>query len=216
MSEEFRQGSSLIGVDAISPAALGRDRVLITRDQILQWKLEGRQFYVQQGDAGTKLNFAETAYDEDQPQFALTVPQGELLIPLSLNVTLEDTTGTELHLIWSTTTNNIGVGTSTLLTPVNYRRDAKFATSVGANSLYTGNATAATGLIEVRRWYHGYAQVAVSDTDQTHHRWTIGDPDMPILLGPATLQMHVYATGTAPQGFGEYTWVSVEAASQGL
>ena len=181
MSEEFVQGSSLIAVGAVSPAALSRDRILITRDAIFQWRMEGRSFYVQQGDVGTKLNFAETAYDEDQPQFALTVPAGAVLIPLSLNVTLEDTTGTELHLIWSTTTNNIGVGTSTLLTPVNRRRDALYSTPVGANSLYTGNATAATGLIEVKRWYHAYAQVAVSDTDQTHHKWTIDDPDMPIL-----------------------------------
>lgn len=216
MAEEYKQGSSLIAVGALAPATLGRDSIQITRDAILQWKLEGRSFYAQQGDAGTKLNFAETAYDEDQPQFALTVPTGAILIPLSLAVTLEDTTGTELHLIWSTTTNSIGVGTSTLLTPVNYRRDAPFASPIGANSLYTGNATAATGLIEVRRWHHSYAQVAVTDTDQTHHRWTIDDPDMPILLGPATLQMHVYATGTAPQGFGEYTWIYLDAVSLGL
>ena len=99
---------------------------------------------------------------------------------------------------------------------MNYRRDALFSTAVKAYSLYTANATAATGLIEVKRWYHAYAQVAVSDTNQTHHKWTIDDPDMPILLGPATLQMHVYATGTAPQGFGEYVWLSLDAASLGL
>lgn len=216
MAEEFVQGSGLIAVGALSPAALGRDRIQITRDSILQWKMDGRVMYVQQGDAGTKVNFAETAYDEDQPEFALLVPTGRVMIPLSLSVTLEDTTGTELHLIWSLTTNDIGGGTSTALTPVNYRRDSLYSPAVKANSLYTGNATAATGLIEVKRWYHAYAQSAVSDTDQTHHRWTIDDPDMPVVLGPATLQHHVYATGTAPQGFGEYTWVELDAASVGL
>lgn len=216
MAEEFVQGSGLIGVNALSPAALGRDRVQIIRDSILNWKLEGRMFYAQQGNAGTKLAFAKTAYDEDQPQFALTAPAGAVLIPLALRITLEDMAGTENHIIWSTTTNNIGVGTSTLLTPVNSRRDALFSTPVGANSLYTGNATAATGLIEVRRWQFDYAQAAVSDTDQKHLSWTIDDPDMPILLGPATLQVHIYATGTAPQGYGEYTWISLDAASLGL
>lgn len=213
---DFKVGRSKSTVGNEASAALATDSVLITRDSILQWKLEGRVFYVQQGNAGTKLDFAETAYDEDQPQFALRVPEGIVCIPMSLSLTIEDIEGTANHIIWSTTTNDIGAGTSTTLTPVNYRRDNAYAAGCKTNSLYTNNATAATGLVEVKHWYHPFASAAVTDgTDLHHHVWTINDPDMPILIGPATLQLHAYAA-TAPDCFGEYTWVEMPAAELGL
>jgi hypothetical protein len=214
---DFKVGRSKATVDNETPAALATDSVLITRDSILQWKLEGRVFYAQQGDAGTKLDFAETAYDEDQPQFAITVPQGTICIPMSLSITLEDVPQTENHIIWSTTTNDIGAGTSTAITPVNYRRDGLYSPACKAYSLYTGDATAATGLVEVKRWYHPFASAAVTDgTDLHHHVWTVNDPSMPILIGPATIQMHVYSGTDGPQGFGEYTWVELPASELGL
>jgi len=137
---------------------------------------------------GTRLAFTETAYDEDQPQLALRMPEGTLMIPLMLNVNYEIVPGTASHLIWSTTTNDIGDGTSTELAVVNYRRDNKYAATVKARSKYTANATAATGLIEVRRFYHPYAAAAVTDAEPKHMPWSINDPDMPVLLGPATIQ----------------------------
>jgi len=214
---EFRVGRSASSEGNPEPAALAVDRVVITRDSILQWKIEGRVFYCQQGNAGTKLDFAETSYDEDQPQFALIVPEGTLCIPLAMNVTLEDVGGTENHLIWSLTTNDIGAGTSTALAPVNYRRDNKFSPACKANSLYTANATAASGLIEVKRWYRPFASAGVTDgTDLHHYPWSINDPEMPVLVGPATLQFHCYATSDGPHGFGEYTWIELPAASVGL
>lgn len=214
---EFKVGRSTKAVGVSAPAALANDRVLITMDSINQFKMEGRVFYVQQGDAGTKVDFAETAYDENQPQFAITVPTGILMIPLALNVTLEDLTGTENHVIWSTTTNDIGISGGTALIPVNYRRDSLYGPACKAASLYTSDATTATGLIEVHRWYHPFASALVTDgTDLHNHLWTIEDPDMPFLLGPATIQHHIYATTTAPQGFGEYTWLELDAKEMGL
>lgn len=148
--------------------------------------------------------------------FALTVPEGTLCIPLALNIVLEDVAGTENHIIWSTTTNDIGAGTSTVLTIANYRRDNLFAPACQAYGIYTSDATTATGLIEVHRWFHPFASAAVTDADVHNHRWTINDPDMPILLGPATIQMHVYGTTTDPEGYGEYTWVEFAASELGL
>jgi hypothetical protein len=215
----YKVGRRLASIGNEADAALAQDRVVITRDSILQWKLEGRCFYAQQGNAGTKLDWADTAYDEDQPMFALIVPQGCLCIPVAMDVVLEDTSGaTEGHVIWSTTTNDIGAGTSTALTPVNYRRDAKYAPMCRANSKYSGDATAATGLIEVRRWYIPFAAALVTDGTDLHNRytWGINDPSMPILLGPATLQLHVYATGDGYHGYGQYTWIELDADSLGL
>jgi len=98
---------------------------------------------------------------------------------------------------------------------VNYRRDNLYAPACYTNSLYTGNATAATGLIEVHRWLKPYAEAAVTDSYGNDCRWTINDPDMPILLGPATIQVHAFGA-TKLQGFGEYTWVELDARELGL
>ena len=36
---------------------------------------------------------------------------------------------------------------------------------------------------------------------------------IPVLVGPATLQMHAIATGTAMSGYGEYVWVEFDSPS---
>ncbi len=220
MTSNYKVGRRNVSTSNFEPAALALDSVSLSRDSILDFKLEGKVFFVQQGNAGTKLAFGETAYDEDQPQFALRVPSGLLVIPLAMNITIEDIAGTENHIIWSTTTNDIGLGAasgSTELAPVNYRRDALNPPVAKATSLYTGNGTTPTGLIEVKRWFHPFASAAVTDgTDLHNHDWNIQeDPEIPFLLGPATLQFHAYG-GTALQGFGEYTWLELEPKEFGL
>lgn len=190
--------------------------MLITKSTILQWKLEGRVFHAQQGDAGTKLNFAETAYDEDQPQFALRVPTNVVMIPLYLGITLEDLTSTENHVIWSATTNDIGNGTSTALTVSNARFGASNPSNlVIARSLYTVDATAATGLVELKRWYRPFASAAATDgfLPEDFLGDILKDTWLPVLVGPATLQHHIYG-GAAPQGFGEYFWAEFAKDNQ--
>ena len=219
MTTNFIVGRSASSTANLDTAALAEDRVVIVRDSILQWKLEGRVFYAQQGDAGTKLDFVETAYDVDQPQFALLVPEGTLCIPLAMNITIEETSGsTDGHVIWSTATVNVGLSaTSIACTVANYRRDSLYASTCVARSLYTDNADTATGLIEVKRWYIPYASASEDDGKDLHnYNWTYKDPSMPILLGPATLQVHIYATGDGYHGYGQYTWVELNAAEMGV
>ena len=188
--------------------AASRQGATITLDQLLAWAIDGRTFHAQQGDAGTLVDFAETAYDEDQPQFALRVPTGRIVIPLSLIVTFQDQAGTDTHVVWSTATNDIGNGTSTAATVSAMRRDAPHSSGCTARSLYTANATAATGLIEIARFLDPF--VAAAGT-MKRLDWNIRTAAaIPILVGPATLQMHTFATGTAPAGFGEYVWAEFE------
>lgn len=216
----FRIGTSATSTGNEATAALAGDRVVITRDSILQWKLEGRVFYAQQGDAGTKLDWVETAYDENQPQFALRIPQGTLVIPLAMNLTIEDTSGaTDGFVIWSTTTNDIGNSATSVSAPiVNYRRDVSYSSACIARSVYTDDATTAAGLIEVKRWYIPFASALVTDGKDLHNSydWTYEDPSMPILIGPATLQLHIYATGDGYHGYGSYTWVELASTDMGL
>ncbi|MCR4339251.1 MAG: hypothetical protein NUW01_05105 [Gemmatimonadaceae bacterium] len=190
------------------PLAVNKQGALITQDQILEWAMLGRTFHAQQGNAATLVDFAETAYDEDQPQFALRVPTGKVVIPLSLIITLQDQAGTDTHIVWSTTTNDIGDGTSTAATISAMRRDAPHASGCTARSLYTANATAATGLIEIVRFLDPF--VAAAGT-MPKYAWNIREAAaIPILVGPATLQVHIAATGTAPAGFGEYVWAEFD------
>jgi hypothetical protein len=197
-----------VGEGLYTDLAASRQGAAVTMDQLLMWALDGHTFHAQQGDAATMLDFAETAYDEDQPQFALRVPTGRIVIPLSLVISLEDQAGTNTEVLWSTTTNDIGNGTSTAATVSAMRRDAPHSSSCTARSLYTGNATAATGLIEIIRWVDPF--VAAAGTLKPY-AWNIRTAAaIPILVGPATLQMHICATGTAPAGFGEYIWAEFE------
>lgn len=189
--------------------AASRTGAAVMVDQVLQWAIEGRLFHAQQGDAATQLDFAETAYDEDQPQFALRVPTGRAVIPVSLVVSLEDRAGTDTLLTWSTATNDIGNGTSTAATISAMRTDAPFSSACVARSLYTANATAATGLIEVERFVEPFA--AAQGVARMRYEWNLRTAGaIPVLVGPATLQMHLHATTTQPQGFGEYVWAEFE------
>lgn len=174
-------------------------------DTLLQWALEGSVFHAQQGNAITKLAFGETAYDEDQPQFALRIPTGVTVIPLSLRIVFEDQAGLINNAVWSVATNDIGDGTSTSATISSMRVNATAPASLcTANSLYTGNATAATGLFEFARWHDEFA--AVSTGPNNEFIWDARkDSNIPILVGPATLQAHITGA-TALQGFGEYVW----------
>jgi len=197
-----------------SPAepALGRGAETIVKDWIDQMALEGRIFHAQQGDAGTHLDFAETAYDEDQPQGALRVPKGISIMLLSLVFNIEDSAGTDNQFILSRTTNDIGNGTSTALTVSCLRSDEPRSSKVEARSLYTANATAATGLIEIGRGVDPF----VGEADAGHwmrlefSKRTLGY--RPVLVGPATLQWHVYATTDGPEGFAEVTWIEDDTA----
>lgn len=190
--------------------ALTRQGSLITQDWILQQILEGRGFTTQIGDAATLVDFVETAYDEDQPQFALRVPSGVTVIPLELHIALQDAPGTDNLIVLSTTTNDIGDGTSTALTasPLRAGGSVPEASLCTPNSLYTGNATAATGLREFLRKVFPFADEA--DTLPYEVEWSIKrNATVPILIGPATLQAHIVATTDGPQGFLDFSWIEL-------
>jgi hypothetical protein len=202
-----RTSRSQNAYDAIS---VGKGGEVIGKDFLLQLYLEGRVFHAQQGDAATLVDFVETAYDEDQPQFALRVPTGVTVIPISIVYTMQDQTGTDNHIVISTTTNDIGSGTSTALTISAMRTDAPRSSQCNANSLYTGNATAATGLIEVARFCDPFA--AASTAPRPRYEWRAFESMViPILVGPATLQTHVVATTDGPQGFSEVIWAELDS-----
>jgi len=191
--------------------AISRMGALITVDQVLQWALDGRTFHAQQGNAATLVDFVETAYDEDQPQFALRVPAGRVVVPLSAKLNFQDQAGTDNHIIMSRTTNDIGDGTSTAATISAMRSDTPYSSSCFARSLYTANATAATGLIEIDRVIDPF--VATAAGRLPGYRWDLKSSSViPVLVGPATWQIHAIATTDGVEGFAEYVWAEFETS----
>jgi hypothetical protein len=196
-------------LDQILPIALSKQGAMIVMDQLEAWAIEGRQFHAQQGDAATLVDLVETAYDEDQPQFALVVPSGTIAIPTSISMNFQDQAGTNTHVIVSQTTNAIGTGTSTSLTVSPMRRDAPFGAKCTANGLYTANATAATGLIEIMRIIDPF--VATAAGRLPGFRWDRSQSSVkPVIVGPATFQIHAVSTSDGPEGFAEYTWIELD------
>ncbi len=181
----------------------------IVIDQLLQLAMDGHTYHAQQGNAATLVDFVETVYDEDQPQFALRVPAGTVVIPLSVKLDFQDQAGTDTHVILGMSQNDIGDGTSTSLTITPMRTDGPYATRCFANSLYTGDATAATNLIEVDRVIDPF--VATAAGRLPGYRWDIKSATViPILVGPATLQLWTIATGDGAEGFGQYVWAEID------
>lgn len=204
-------GRRINAAAVLTEPMLGSDAVTITRDQILEWAMEGRLYHAQQGNAATLVDFVETAYDEDQPQFALLVPSAKIVVPVYLSLTHQDQAGTDQHVIWSLTTNDIGNGSSSALTISSMRSDNPRASQCVARSLYTGNATAATGLFEFQRWVDPFA--ANTGRPNPKYTWDIKSAsNIPVIVGPGTLQMHAIATGDGGEGFGEYVWAEFDKA----
>ena len=196
-------------LDQHLPIALSKQGATIVMDQLEAWAIEGRQFHAQQGNAATLVDLVETAYDEDQPQFALIVPSGTIAIPTSISMNFQDQAGTDTHVIVSQTTNDIGTGTSTSLTVSAMRRDAPFGAKCTANGLYTATASAATGLIEIMRIIAPC--VATAAGRLPGYRWDRSQSSVkPVIVGPATFQIHAVSSSDGPEGFAEYTWVELD------
>lgn len=191
--------------------ALSRQGSVITVDQYLQWALDGRLFHAQQGNAASLVDFVEQAYDEDQPQFAVTVPTGRTIVPLSASLNFQDQAGTDNHVIMSQARADIGAGTSTAATITAMRTNPTFESACAAYSLYTANALAATGLIEIARNIDPF--VATAAGRLPGFRWDARTSSViPVLVGPASWIFHVVGSD-GPQGFGEYIWAEFETPS---
>ena len=198
-------------IDQVIAQAMSKQGANISMDQLEAWAIEGRQYHAQQGDAGTLLSFAETAYDENQPQFSLRVPSGIIVLPTSIDVNFQDSAGTDTQVIVATATNDIGLGTSTSLTISAMRRDNPFGGSrCTAAGIVTGDtANAPAGVIEIVRTVDPFVAASAGRVPGLH--WDRSQSSVkPILIGPATLMVYVFATGTAPAGFAEYTWIELE------
>lgn len=183
-----------------------------TRDgapSVIDWatarSMEGRVFGANMGSLTTPLTFL--VYGANRPDAWLRVPDATAIIPLYVNVALEDAAGTDTEIFIIVAANDIGNGTSTAATagPVSWRTDAPVTSAVTARHLATADTTAATTPIEVFRTTYGSAEGTGNDARNV--LWAPRVP--PVLMGPASLIVYVAATTTQATGFVQFAWVEV-------
>lgn len=186
------------GAEGTTPAGrVNRQGSLVVVPQKMQWALEGRVFTSGHGSETTPLT--AVAYDQDQPEFVLSVPTGTTVVPLNIRVHTEGSTGTAKEVIIWRVTNNIGDGTSTAATSAatNHRMGGAPAAATPRH-LYTANVTL-TGYVEMWRDGTTIASIAPFTYDYS--------PEFPlVLIGPASLGLQFDGTTTQPTFFMTATW----------
>ena len=193
------RNSYVSGAEGTTPATrVNRQGSLVVISQRMQWSIEGRCFVSSHGTETTPLT--ALAYDQDQPEFILSVPTGTTVIPLSIRVNTEGSTGTAKELIIWRTTNEIGNGTSTAATegPTNLRSDAPRAALAVPRHLYTANVTL-TNYREIWRDSTTIASIAP-------FTYEYKDESPVIIVGPGSLGLQFAATTTQPTFFLNVTW----------
>jgi len=198
--------ASSVNADGTTPALrVNRSADLYVADLPTQWALEGRVFVANRGTATTPVSFAKTAYDEDQPQLVLRVPEGTTIIPLYCEVVLEDSAGTDNEIIWGVTANDIGNGTSTAVTPYNVLSVGGKTTAVTVRRDYTGNATAASQVKELGRFGYAFADASTDPAKRFVLQFG-NDRNIVPIKGADSLNLWVAGATTAPSGYATVVW----------
>jgi hypothetical protein len=184
-----------------------------------KWKREGRVYFYNRGNTTTAVTYTNTAILYTRPSLAIRVPQGKTVIPISLGLYLQAQAGVINEGVWIAASNDIGAGTSTAVAAGtnrgNMRTDlAGNAGSCLINITYSGDVTATgTNPVEFARYTQPYAD-SIGLTDM----WVLDIKTfsgMPILVGPATLQL-IVGGGTAPDGFATAMWAEFNSADFGF
>jgi len=198
--------------DQERPLAQSPRGTLITINEYMQWVEAGHIFAASIGEGGTKVDFAEVAYDADQPQFALDVPAGTTVIPLKVQFVLEEMAGTDNTFILATSSGLIAAGTSTANTTaqnMNTSAVSTRTTNTTFRQLYTGNGTAPANSAEF--WMHE-EPLAVSAESHPKIEWNVMTGDLPpVIVGPAALVGYVFATTDGPEGHAKLIWAEFES-----
>jgi len=211
---DFKVSGSSVpgGLTGVQSARLTGRAEQVSMPWHISLAMEGKVFSSTIGGAATPVDFVETTYDENQPQFALTVPQGITVMPLSSALTVSANLATITLMVFSTTSNDIGSGSSTAMTivPTNMNTSkAAIASRCTAQQLYTGDAVTATNLIEFWRWDDPFADNV--NHGSRRHGFSYLTDVLPYIVGPGTLQMHLYGTGNAVDGYLNVTWAEFDS-----
>lgn len=158
---------------------------------------------------------AGTIFDQDQPEFSISVPTSYTLIPLRFHVACQvplvnaDSDESEILIAVDRAAAQDGTGTFTVETPINMRTSTASGCPATVNSAYTGNATNPTLGYELAH------EVIVADLQgiATNAHWghlaLLYEPEYPpFIVGPACV--YGYWGGTvATTGFANLDFLVV-------
>jgi len=198
------------GSGTIAGLRMAPDGALYTADAFLSACIEGRAFGCHFGTLTTPLGTAATtAITTLRPQAWLRVPDGTLIIPVCAEIVVESTgITTQGEISVATMQVDCGNGTSAAGTSgaICLNSAAPVSSNCTARQLATGDVTAETGLLELKRF-----SFALSAVNQ-HFTWPGSDNRLPpVLRGPATFAL--YIGGNAVQFYAQFQWVEYPEAS---
>lgn len=188
------------------------DGAAYTVDWFTALALEGRMYGLNVGTLSTPVA-GHVGIDDDQPEAVLDVPSGTTIIPVSIDLYLEDSAGTDTEVVFLTSQANVGAGTSTELSTIrNLRADAPLTSSCTAYRSYTGNGTATSAGFEFYRSGYPFADATTDPVKKFH--WSAKESGIvPVIVGDGALVLYWAGTTTAPSGFAQIVYVEVPSTS---
>ena len=197
-----------------------RDGSMITADWLTAMALEGRCFGCNTG-VDTSPDTFTAAYDAAKPDILVTAPSGTTIIPVFIQVNMEDTgTAAVVDIVAVASSVYDNAVTSDVLTIYNMRMDAPYSSLCTAHAVCSaGGTTPLTGnYVEFWRGAGGIAADAwgnnVTPTSEfiTRTAWNIKDSLVPpVIVGEGSL--NIYAGAQAGIGFITAIWVEVPSTS---
>ncbi len=201
-------GKEVVARGSLKTAAGTPDGALYTCEYILNKAMEGKVFIAQLGLATTPVTF-RVGYDADQPEMAIDVPSGVAIIPVHIQVNLEDSAGTDNEIVAEASPALTGAGTSTTGSLLCSRLNSGYASACTFRYTYSGNGVAPASYVEF--WRAGYAFADATTDPVKAFAWSAYQAPAPVLVGPASLLLHISGTTTAPAGFAKIHFVEFSA-----
>lgn len=198
-----------------------RDGSMVSADWLTAMALEGRCFGANAGTA-TTTGTTSPAYANTMPDLLITVPEHTTIIPVMIQVNMEDTGSADILDILALASSSYDTTsvTDVDLTIYNMRMDAPNASLCSASTYITGGLTSPyTGnYIEFWRGFGGKnADAFGGNTTPTNElvtrtAWNIKDALCPpVIVGEGSL--NIWASAQAGFGFITAIWVEVPSTS---
>ena len=183
-----------------------RDGSFYSIDPLLAASLEGRMFIAQLGSASTPST-AMDAYNADQPEMAVDVPDGTAIIPVSIHVDIQTHGATlnETIALASRTPVELDANlTAITINPIRTDNPGP-GSSCSAFGTITGNQTDPNTAGSVEFWRSGSpVDFDVAGEPVPTLVWSAKRFVPPLIAGPGSLV--IYCSGTSPTGFITVVW----------
>lgn len=185
-----------------------RDGAVVTVDWYTAMALEGRVFNIANATPDTTMT-GSVNYDATHPGVYVGVPDGAVMVPVHFDVVCEDAAGTDTHFhIGCDDAELYSSGGTAVSACNNIRTDNPHASAVSAKYASDSAITITDpGATERILYNKVYAFANEADHEPYQVVWEPKAP--PILVGPASFFVYIYAASTAPEYNFSLQWVEL-------